>query len=128
LEESEPATIALPDQTTIEAAGGQFRQTTVPGIYTVNQGSIHWRFAVNLDPAETRTGPMVEDDLERLGIPLHTVSSLPAVQSNRHLREAEIEGRQKLWRWLVIGALVALGVESWLAGRLTRGRVEARIG
>jgi hypothetical protein len=126
--ESVPATIALPDQTTIEVAGGQFRQTTVPGIYTANQGSTHWRFAVNLDPAETRTGPMVEDDLERLGIPLHTVSSLPAVQSDRHLREAEIEGRQKLWRWLVLGALVALGVESWLAGRLTRGRVEAQIG
>ena len=128
--ESAPATIALPDQTMIEVTGEQFRQTTVPGIYTVSQGSTHWRFAVNLDPAETRTGPMVEDDLERLGIPLQSASSpsAPAAHNDRHLREAEIEGRQKLWRWLILGALVALGVESWLAGRLTRGRAEAQTG
>jgi hypothetical protein len=33
---------------------------------------------------------------------------------------AELENRQKLWRWLVVAALVVLLLETLLAGRLTR--------
>jgi len=32
------------------------------------------------------------------------------------LRDAEIEGRQKLWRWIIVATLAILGVETWLAG------------
>ena len=32
----------------------------------------------------------------------------------------EIEARQKLWRWLIVAALVVLLLETMLAGRLAR--------
>ena len=128
--EATSVTVTLPDQRTIESVDGQFRETMVPGIYRVEQGSATWRFAVNLDPAETRTAPMVDDDLERLGVPLRgaAVASVPAVRREQQQRAAELESRQKLWRWLLLGALVFLGMESWLAGRLTRSGVEAGAG
>ncbi len=123
--EAGPVTIQLPDHTSIKVSDGTFQQTAEPGIYLVSQGSNHWRFAVNVDPAESRTRPMLEDDLERAGIPLspEITQAAPSPQKDRHLREAELEGRQKLWRWLILGTLLILGVESLLAGRMTRAGV-----
>jgi hypothetical protein len=127
-----PATVTLPDESTVEVADGQFRETMTPGIYRVSQGSVQWQFAVNIDPAETRTAPMADDELERLGVPMRgggvEGSTAPTALRERQEREAELEGRQKLWRWLMLGALVVLGLESCLAGLLTRRRVEAGTG
>jgi hypothetical protein len=125
-----PVTVARPDGTVVESTDQAFRQTDLPGSYRVSQGTNEWRFAVNLEPAETRTGPMAPDDLERLGVPLRAeiAEASSSGQPARQRHEAEIEGRQKLWRWLILGALVLLGVESWLAGRLTRGRVVSATG
>jgi hypothetical protein len=36
----------------------------------------------------------------------------------RQLHDTELEGRQKLWRWLLVAALAVLGVETWWAGRV----------
>jgi hypothetical protein len=113
-----------PDGGEVTLAAGQtrFAGTDTPGIYRVTQGDRSWRFAVNLDPAESRTVPLAGDDLERLGIALHA----PAADTGRraireqHLRDTELEERQKFWRWLLLAALGILVVESWLAGRLTR--------
>jgi hypothetical protein len=30
---------------------------------------------------------------------------------------AELEGRQKLWRWLILAVIGILIIETWLAGR-----------
>ena len=38
------------------------------------------------------------------------------------MQNAELEGRQKLWRWLILAAIGVLIVETWLAGRLGRTR------
>ena len=38
------------------------------------------------------------------------------------VQNAELEGRQKLWRWLILAAIGVLIVETWLAGRLRRTR------
>ena len=35
------------------------------------------------------------------------------------MRDLELESKQKLWQWLISGALVLLIMETWLAGRLT---------
>jgi len=50
------------------------------------------------------------------------VTLTPAETANRQAlaQAAEIEGRQKLWRWLVAGALAALLLETLFAARLTR--------
>ena len=39
------------------------------------------------------------------------------------VRNAELEGRQKLWRWLILAAISVLIVETWLAGRIKRPRL-----
>ena len=38
----------------------------------------------------------------------------------RQMRDVELEGQQKLWRWLIAAALVILILETWLAGHLSR--------
>jgi type VI protein secretion system component VasF len=85
-------------------------------------------FAVNLAPEESNTAPLPLEQLERLGLPLqHQVTSSPQEIQRRkqHLQAAQLENRQKLWRWLIVVALVVLVVETWLAGRLTHGTAVA---
>ncbi len=40
-------------------------------------------------------------------------------QRERQMRDLELESKQKLWQWLISGALLLLITETWLAGRLT---------
>ena len=35
----------------------------------------------------------------------------------RQMYNAELENRQKLWRWLILAAIGVLIAETWLAGR-----------
>ena len=82
-------------------------------------------FAVNLDPTESRTAQLPADELERLGAPLTrqkpVLVSSPAAQLR--LRNADLEARQKLWRWVIVATVGMLLLETWLAGRTTRGVV-----
>ena len=117
------ALVKRPDGREISvAAGNRFTETDLPGVYSVAAGSVTHRFAVNLDPTESRTEMMPIEDLERLGVPLKLrameVATTPSAKE--HLHSADLEQRQKLWRWLLIGALVVLVAETWVAGRLTR--------
>lgn len=78
---------------------------------------------MNLDPAESRTEPMLIENLDRLGVPLKTPAPVIAAQAaaRARLHAADLEQRQKLWRWLLATALVVLVMETWIAGRLTQG-------
>jgi hypothetical protein len=77
---------------------------------------------VNLDAAESKTAPMPVDELERLGLPMRSVEAAPTLIAAKQetLHHAELEARQKLWRWLIVAALAVLLVETWLAGWITR--------
>src|SRR5690606_37384570 len=84
--------------------------------------------AVNLDPAEGRTSafnPALE--FAALGIPVLDPTA-PVVESEMKGSEKirfearEKEEKQKLWKWLILVALLVLIVETWLAGRRS-GRV-----
>ena len=48
-----------------------------------------------------------------------------AADRARQLQNQELEGRQKLWRWLIVAAVGLLVFETLLAGRLARERAEA---
>ena len=105
------------------APGVPFTKTDTPGIYRAGVGDKRWQFAVNLPLQESRTAPMSPDELARLGVPLQTspgISVARAQEIKRHMKESELENRQKLWRWLIAGLLaVALG-EILLGGSLAR--------
>ena len=105
------------------AASQPFIQTDLPGIYLATFGGKDRRFAVNLPLDESRTAPMSPDELARLGVPLQTAAEIPVAQAaerQRHLQQAELENRQKLWRWLIVGVLAVTFVEIILGGWLAR--------
>jgi hypothetical protein len=82
-------------------------------------------FAVNLDASEGRTASLSVEELERLGAPIAQASSSLATESQRKIRlqNAELENRQKLWRWLVIATLLGLLLETFVAGLVARNAV-----
>jgi hypothetical protein len=121
--------VRKPDGTQKEVpAGSRFEDANQPGIYIATAGTTVQRFAVNLDPSESRTGVLLLEDLERLRLPISapTPESVKQAEKKRlRLQAAELEQRQKLWRWLMVAALVILVVETWLAGWMTRRNREA---
>ncbi len=125
---NQPIVIRKPDGSQVEgAAGDKFSQTDLPGIYTSASGPAI-QFAVNLDPSESRTAPLAVEELERMGVPiklqvLQTASQLE--KKRQQLQAAELENRQKLWRWLIVAALVVLVGETLVAGWLTRRSMKA---
>ncbi len=113
--------VRRPDGTTtnLPATNARFDGTTEPGIYAIGNGADAREVAVNLDPAETRTAPLGIDELERLGVHVGRLDPMPVVPAVPPVvaEAAEAEGRQKLWRWLIVGTLALLFVETILAGR-----------
>ena len=79
------------------------------------------RFAVNIDPIESRTAPLASDEFEKLGVPVAQAGEAK-IETRRQaqLQNAELENRQKLWRWVLLGTICVLLVETWLAGRTSR--------
>ena len=90
-----------------------------PGFYEEESGLI----AVNLRPGEGLTAPFDPAVVfGELGIPLideETPEDLVPLTKEQQLRVEfeEKEERQKLWKWLVLAALVILIIETLLAGR-----------
>jgi len=116
--------IRTPDGSELNLAATEtnFFQTMSLGIYRVTSAGSPKRFAVNLDPTESRTAPLGADELERLGVPASRQIPVAAheVQRKARLQNAELEGRQKLWRTTLIAAMAMLLLESWMAGRAMR--------
>ncbi len=113
-----------PDGERVALAPGtrQYGPLDQPGLYACVGGGERWPFAVNLDPAESRTAPLGADELAGLGVPLSAPESVEARSGERQqqVHRAELENRQKLWR---IALLVVLGFvlgETWLAAAMTR--------
>jgi hypothetical protein len=105
------------------AADKPFTGTDLPGIYTAAFGGKQRRFAVNLPLDESRTAPLSPDELSRLGVPLQTQAEFAvarAPERARQLQQAELENRQKLWRWLILAVLAVTLGEIVLSGRLAR--------
>jgi hypothetical protein len=77
--------------------------------------------AVNIAPDEGQTLPLAAQDFAQYGAKLE---AKPATEEQttleRRLKLTELENRQKIWRWLIVGVLALLCLETALAGRLTR--------
>jgi len=94
-----------------------------PGLFKVSEGSKNYTVAVNLDPAESKTGSLDVDALRSMGVPLQAQAMRNLDQEDRARKTAaatEVESRQKLWRWLIIAALAFVLVETWFAARASR--------
>jgi hypothetical protein len=99
-----PAVVAPPDR---------------PGVYE----SAGRRFALNVAADESRTAPLAVEELEQRGAKLSSEGRRQAdVERRRQLQVAELENRQKLWRWLIVGVVGLVFAETAVAGVLN-GRV-----
>ena len=123
LQTGNPQNLALraPDGSQVSLSQAQPLLLTMPGIYSITSeqpGKIS-KFAVNLDPTE---------ELARLGVPLARGASEVAMETRRKLalQDEQMESRQKLWRWIIVAAVVILLLETWLAG-LTGRRMSAAV-
>jgi hypothetical protein len=116
-----------PDKST-QTLSADERQEVVaeaPGIYTLTDGADPAplaTYAVNLPPAESNIAPLGIEQLEALGIPMSATNTAPiaaAATPTVDLATAELEQRQRLWRWVLLAVLGLLIVETIWAGRLT---------
>ena len=87
------------------------------------------QFAINLSARESQTDVMDPVELEQRGILLQDfLSEAELTENDRQLKDVELESRQQIWRWLILGALGFLLAESWLSGRLSRQTVSSTSG
>lgn len=98
-----------------------FAGTDEPGVYAVEATGGPRSFAVNLDPSESKTAPLAAETLEQLGCRLTSPTRDAAERDGlRQMQNAELEGRQKLWRWLILTGIGVLILETGVAGRSSR--------
>jgi hypothetical protein len=102
-------------------AEAPYTGTTEPGIYRVAGGDGDQAFAVNLPASESDTAPMALEQLDQLGVRrTAALGREDRLARLRQERDAELEGRQKVWRWLLAGSLMFLIGESLWAGFAAR--------
>ncbi len=101
---------------TLPARTKFFEDTDQPGLYTINTAAGPSSFAVNLDPLESKTEPLHVETIEQFGVRLanHFQKNVDREQL-RQMYSAELEGRQKLWRWLILAVIGILILETWVA-------------
>jgi hypothetical protein len=106
--------VELPTSTTT------FDSADQPGVYRLNYNGTETPIAVNLPADESRTSPLAVEELEQLGAVLARPGVTPTEMTEQHrqLQIVELENRQKLWRWLIVGVLGLLVAETALAGHL----------
>lgn len=101
-----------------------------PGFYEeapLAEGGETRLVAVNLAPAEGRTDPFDPTvEFAALGIPLIDAAATEVAPELSEAAKIRVESEQKeemqkLWKWLVLAALLVLIVETWLAGRRAGG-------
>ncbi len=125
-EESQALVVHKPAGTTVSLPAGStsFAETDEPGLYTIDLAAGPRSFVVNLDPAESKIAPLGVETLEQFGCRLVNPSRTRVDRDLlRQMQNAELEGRQKLWRWLIVAAIGVLIAETWLAGRIKRPRL-----
>lgn len=129
---SEKRIIVKPDGTRVELAQSddRFNGTDEPGIYRylledlntdlspTDESEPPVEFAVNVDRAESETIAIPLAQIEMNGVKIGEQETAAAELSQmRDQRDRDIEDRQKFWKWLIIGAMMLLISETWLASR-----------
>jgi hypothetical protein len=110
----------------LSAVEGSFQETTptLPGVYQMQQGdTTHW-VALQVPATASNIAPMPLETWEKLGVPLHaqpvTTASPIAAPLGEDQTAPKLEARQKLWRWLLLGAALILALESIYSLALAR--------
>jgi hypothetical protein len=93
--------------------GKRFFTVEEPGFYRMQHGDQQRFVAVNLPSSESETHAMEIERLERLGVmTADSRSTVVATERKEQLHSQQLEGQQRAWRWLIIGMLGAIVVET----------------
>jgi hypothetical protein len=124
---TDPRSLTTPDgkKIVLPATATTFDAADRPGLYRLASAGAAAApeppIAVNLASDESRTAPVDVAELEKWGARLGAKpTSDELVARERRLKTAELENRQKLWRWFIVGVLGLLAAETALAGHLAR--------
>ena len=93
-----------------------------PGLYTLQQTQ-PVTFAVNVSPRESRTAPLALESLDAMNLPFSPKTGQAAKNAQKReqtLIDEQLEKRQKIWRWLIVVAILLVLLETWLGGWLWR--------
>ncbi len=118
--------LIFPNATTTEfespdSESAQSFRFEVPGRYTLKSDSISIPIAVNIRADESNTAPMPVEQLEALGVLTgQRVDRVKEARELKKLGEVQLEGRQRIWKWLILAVLGILLIETLLAGLRTR--------
>jgi hypothetical protein len=115
-------TVKGPDGAVKIPSGMSVFHAKQPGIYTL-LGTRPATFAVNLSPHESRTDLLPMERLEGLKLPFaHENMEMVAIAKKREqtLIDEQLEKRQKIWRWLIVAAILLVLLETWLGGWMWR--------
>lgn len=129
--------IVKPDgsRETITAQTRSFSQTDQPGIYrlvTSDEGSVggvpdanadglekkEVLFAVNVNRSESATTAIPLEQIEMFSVNVGEQETAASERAQmRSMLDRDIEDRQKIWKWLIVAAILLLMFETWLAAR-----------
>lgn len=117
---AQPRSLHLPDGTTLSISPQrtEFMDTVQPGLYRLEGPGFNRTWAVNLDPAESRTVALTASELFRRGLPMEKRPEISNADKTSPQRSSDIEteGHQKLWRLFILATLAILILESVIAG------------
>ena len=125
----QPWQLINPDGTVtqFESADSDFAKTfrfEIPGRYTLKSDSQTIPIAVNIRAEESDTAPMPIEQLESLGVLTgQRVDRVKEARELKKLGEVQLEGRQRIWKWLILAVIGILLVETFLAGLRTRSAI-----
>ncbi len=91
-----------------------------PGLYWLTEDGKRRQIAVTLPASESQLDPLDLDRFEQYGVVTGKSDTAQERREATRLSQVrELESRQKLWRWLLVGALAILLVETVVAAKNT---------
>lgn len=92
-----------------------------PGLYWLQSGEQRRQVAVQVPVSESRLAALDVAELEAFGLALQPLfGDAQRRESQRKMQREELEGKQRLWQWLLVAGLIVLGLETWLAAWQSR--------
>jgi len=111
--------VKYPSGKKVEPDGDIFEDTVEPGIYEIQKNKKTSYVAVNVDPGESDLTPIPPAELQDLVASVVTNDIQTAAFPGAQLDKQQ-ENNQKIWRFVILGLILLLIGETWLANRTYR--------
>ena len=111
--------VKYPSGKKVVPEGDVFYDTSEPGIYEIRKNNKTSYVAVNVDPRESDLTPIPPDELQDL-VARVSETNIQSVSFSGVKLDEQQEKNQKIWRFVILGVILLLIAETWLANRTYR--------